>query len=398
MPKVLRILNRFNIGGPTYNAVYLSKYISPEFETMLIGGDIDSTEASSLYIAQNEGLNPVVLTDMKRSINPFADKRALNRIKEIIKEFRPDIVHTHASKAGLLGRRAAFSMGVPVVVHTFHGHVFHSYFNPLKTALIKRIERNLAQKSSAIVAISKEQKNELVNIHKICPDHKMTVIPLGFDLGKFEDKDGVKRKKFRETYAIEDHETVITIVGRLVAVKNHAFFINAVKRIVDTGRKHLRFFIVGDGEERGKITGMMDKTGIDYCYWPNSQKKAIVTLTSWSKEVDVVNAGSDIVVLTSLNEGTPVSLIEAQAAGKPVVSTRTGGINNIVVENQSAFLTGTDELEKFVQYVCQIIDNKSLALKMGAAGHAFVMDEFSYKTLCRNTENLYRRLLDARHK
>ncbi|HET7819807.1 MAG TPA: glycosyltransferase, partial [Bacteroidia bacterium] len=152
MPKVLRIINRFNLGGPTYNAAYLTKYLGNGFETLLIGGAKDETEGSSEFILKNLGLDYKVIPEMRRSINPLLDYQAYNKIKDIIKEFKPDIVHTHAAKAGALGRKAAFACNVPVTVHTFHGHVFHSYFNSFQTWYIKRIERALAKRTTAIVA------------------------------------------------------------------------------------------------------------------------------------------------------------------------------------------------------------------------------------------------------
>lgn len=394
MPKVLRILNRFNVGGPTYNAVYLSKYLPTEFETLLIGGQIDESEESSLYIAKKEGMNPIIIDEMRRSINLFSDRKALKKIREIIEDFKPDIVHTHASKAGVLGRKAAFQAKVPIVVHTYHGHVFHSYFNPIKTAIIKKIERNLAKKTNAIIAISDQQKNELVNIHKVCPAEKTHVIPLGFDLKLFQADITKKRKTFRDKYLVEDDEIVVTIVGRLVPVKNHAFFVDVVKSVLNSSTKRVRFFIVGDGEERENIFQKLTSLNITFSYWPNEQKKAQVIFTSWSKEVDVVNAGSDIIVLTSLNEGTPVSLIEAQAGGKPIVSTRTGGINNVVIENSSAFLSEVDDKAKFTHDLLQLIENKDIRDKMSLAGTEFVMKNFTYETLCNNISTLYRLLLE----
>ncbi len=162
MPKVLRIINRFNLGGITYNVTYLSKYMAPEYETMLIGGDKEPGEDSSTFIPEQLGLKPILIPEMKRAISWKDDKAAYNRIKQIIKEFKPDIVHTHASKAGAVGRLAAFNQKVPVVVHTFHGHVFHSYFGAAKTQVYKSVERYLAKKSSAIIAISEKQKQELL--------------------------------------------------------------------------------------------------------------------------------------------------------------------------------------------------------------------------------------------
>ena len=153
MPKVLRIINRFNLGGPTYNAAYLSKYMEPEYETLLVGGMHDPSEKSSEFILEELGLKPLIIPEMKREINLKNDRIAYKKIKKIIEEFQPDIVHTHASKAGALGRLAAYRMGVKVIIHTFHGHVFHSYFGKFKTELYKLIERRLARISSKIISL-----------------------------------------------------------------------------------------------------------------------------------------------------------------------------------------------------------------------------------------------------
>ena len=167
MKKILRIINRFNLGGPTYNAAYLTKYLEPDYETLLIGGKHDESEKSSMHILDNLGLKPIIIPEMQRSINPYKDQIAFKKIQNIIKEFKPDIVHTHAAKAGALGRRAAYKMGVNQIYHTFHGHVFHSYFGNFKTKIFKEIEKNLAKKSTKIIAISEIQKRELSKIYRI---------------------------------------------------------------------------------------------------------------------------------------------------------------------------------------------------------------------------------------
>lgn len=393
MARVLRILNRFNLGGPTYNAVLLTKFLSPEHETLLIGGDREEGEESSLFIAEQYGIKPLILPEMKRSINPFQDRKALKRIEGIIKEFKPDIVHTHASKAGALGRKAALNCGVKHIVHTFHGHVFHSYFNPLKTAIIKTVERRLASKTEAIVAISQEQKRELTEVYRIADPKKVHVIPLGFDLQKYTVDQELKRNNFRSQYGINDDEIVVSIVGRLAPVKNHAMFIRVAERILKSTNAKVRFVIVGDGEERSEITGLLSSKHLDFTYWPREQKSAKIILTSWRKDIDVVNAGSDIIVLTSLNEGTPVSLIEAQAAGKPIVSTRVGGIANVVLENQSAFLSGVNDDDDFCLKLSQLIDNEDVRKKMSGAGQSFVLNEFDYRILCNRMSMLYKQLL-----
>ena len=222
--KVLRIINRFNIGGPTYNATFLTKFLSNDFETLLIGGLPEENEANSLHILEKYGVDPVLLPEMKREPNFKSDRIALKKIKAIIKEFKPDIVHTHASKAGALGRKAAISCKVPVIVHTFHGHVFHSYFGKIKTGLFKNIERYLARKSTGIIAISNLQKKELCEIHKIAPKDKTRVIPLGFDLEIFQKNYNNNRINTRNKYEIDEQTIAIAIVGRLTAIKDHHFF------------------------------------------------------------------------------------------------------------------------------------------------------------------------------
>jgi len=162
--KVLRIINRFNIGGPTYNATFLTRFLSDDFETLLVGGLPEEGETDSMHILEEYGLQPLLLPEMKRQPSFQSDRKAYSKIKDIIREFNPDIVHTHASKAGALGRKAAIEMKVPVIVHTFHGHVFHSYFGKIKTLLFKTIERRLAKRSSGIIAISELQKKELVAV------------------------------------------------------------------------------------------------------------------------------------------------------------------------------------------------------------------------------------------
>ncbi|MFM8241809.1 MAG: glycosyltransferase, partial [Crocinitomicaceae bacterium] len=251
--KVLRIINRFNIGGPTYNATFLSKFLSEDFETLLIGGLPEEGESDSLHIPRSYGLEPLLIPELKRQPNFFSDRKAMKKIKEIIREFNPDIVHTHASKAGALGRKAAIDCKVPVIVHTFHGHVFHSYFGSFKTQIFKFIERRLAAKTNGIIAISALQKKELCDQYRIAPENKTTVIPLGFDLQKFQVHQQAKRAKTRQEFGIHDNEVAIAIIGRLSLVKNHSFFIDVIANLHVRTTKKIKVFIVGDGEERDRI-------------------------------------------------------------------------------------------------------------------------------------------------
>jgi glycosyltransferase involved in cell wall biosynthesis len=408
MPRVLRIINRFNLGGPTHNAAYLTRYLPNEYETLLVGGSQEATEEGSHHILQDLGVEPVILPELQREVAPWRDRGAYRRIKQLIKEFKPDIVHTHAAKAGAVGRMAAADMGVKAIVHTFHGHVFHSYFGPVRTALYKNIERFLARRSSRIVAISDLQKTELVDEHRICPDEKVSVIPLGFDLSRFQAEQATKRALFRKVYGVGDDEIAIGIVGRLVPIKNHDLFLDVIAQVERTTGKRIRAFIVGDGEERERLQQRVDELGLTQASGPyfnghgfghgvNGKPvvpKATITFTSWIKEVDIVNAGVDIVMLTSLNEGTPVSLIEAQAANRPVVSTRVGGIENVVVPGRTALLSESGDMEGLRNGLARLVNDTALRERMGAGGWDHVRERYHFTRLVEDTAALYRSLLN----
>ena len=385
MKKILRIINRFNLGGPTYNAAYLTKYLEGEYETLLIGGNHEKSEKSSMHILEDLGIKPIIIPEMQRSINPLLDRIALKKIKEIIEDFKPDIIHTHAAKAGALGRKAAYNAGVKQIYHTFHGHIFHSYFSKIKTNIYKKIERDLAKKTTKIIAISPIQKEELSKVHKICKPEKIEVIPLGFDLSKFYKNKEAKREKFRKKWRIKDSEVAIGIIGRLVPIKNHLFFIKAINQVLSSCSIPIRFFIVGDGEEKENIIEYINEFKIDYSI---DHKVATIQLTSWIKEIDEVNAGMDIICLCSLNEGTPVSLIEAQASGKPIVTTRTGGIENIVIENKTALISEINNLNLFVENLLTFINSKEKRKQFTKLG-VEKSKEFDYKILIKNIKRLY---------
>jgi glycosyltransferase involved in cell wall biosynthesis len=385
MKKILRIINRFNLGGPTYNAAYLTKYLEGEYETLLIGGNHEKNEKSSMHILEDLGIKPIIIPEMQRSINPLLDRIALKKIKEIIEDFKPDIIHTHAAKAGALGRKAAYNAGVKQIYHTFHGHVFHSYFSKIKTNIYKKIERDLAKKTTKIIAISPIQKEELSKVHKICKPEKIEVIPLGFDLSKFYKNKEAKREKFRKKWRIKDSEVAIGIIGRLVPIKNHLFFIKAINQVLSSCSIPIRFFIVGDGEEKENIIEYINEFKINYS---TDDKVATIQLTSWIKEIDEVNAGMDIICLCSLNEGTPVSLIEAQASGNPIVTTRTGGIENIVIENKTALISEINNLNLFVENLITFINSKEKRKQFTELG-VKKSKEFDYKILINNIKRLY---------
>ena len=389
MPKVLRIINRFNLGGPTYNAAYLSKYMAPEFETLLVGGMHDSTEKSSEFILEELGLEPLIIPEMKREINIKNDLIAYKKIKKIIQEFKPDIVHTHASKAGALGRLAAHKMGVKVIIHTFHGHVFHSYFGKLKTEFYKFIERKLAKRSSKIIAISELQKQELVEKYKICSEEQTVVIPLGFDLSRFQTNQEEKRNTFRNEWNIKEDEIAIGIIGRLVPIKDHHFFIDVIQEIAKNNHTNIRFFIIGDGEYKENIINYVKTKNLPFTFQKGD--RSLITFTSWIKNIDIANAGLDIICLCSKNEGTPVSLIEAQSSLKPIVSTKVGGIDNIVIENKSALLSEPGDLKSFVNNLNLLINDANLREELSISGN-HIFDKYNMNRLVDDMTKFYYKL------
>ena len=388
MPKVLRIINRLNLGGPTYNAAYLTKYLEPEFETLLIAGEKLESEGSSKFILDDLGIRPIIVPEMKREINFINDYKAFKRIKEIIKEYEPDIVHTHASKAGFIGRIAAVQAKVPIIVHTFHGHVFHSYFNKFTTFIFKTIERYLASKTDTIITLSEKQEEEICDVHKICSRKKSTIVPLGFDLGRFSENMEDKRISFRQQYNIKDDEIAVGIIGRIVPVKNHTLFIDAITETKKKSDKKLKAFIIGDGEDKEMILEYAKNCGLSTSINNEKNENAELVFTSWITQIDVALAGLDVVALTSNNEGTPVSLIEAQAAGKPIVSTNVGGVENIVIPNQSAFICAPNDLDSFSDCLAKLTDSE-LRNSMGASGKHFGVDKFHFTRLTADIRMLY---------
>lgn len=388
MPKVLRIINRFNLGGPTYNVTFLTKYMSDEYETLLIGGIPDKGESDSHHILEQYDISPTIIPELERDINLKNDRAALKKIRSIIKEFKPDIVHTHASKAGALGRYAALKENVPIILHTFHGHVFHSYFGKTKTVFYKTIERRLAKKTSGIIAISPQQKKELIEQHKITTPEKCYVIRLGFDLEKFEKNTVELRESMRARYNIEDETICIGIIGRLAPIKDHFFFLNAIDQLINETSKKIKVFIIGDGVLKETIEqharSIEQKNGI----------QNIFVFTSWVQELENIIHGLDIVALSSKNEGTPVSIIEGMASKKAVISTNVGGVKDLIENGVSGYYSEVNDEAQYVANLKELAENDQLRKNMGEKGHHFAIRNYHYTRLVKDMENLYSDLLN----
>ncbi len=382
--KVLRIINRFNLGGPIYNVTFLSKFLPSNYETKLVGGCAINTEFDARFILQNYEISAEILPSMSRKINLIDDFKAFIQIVRIIKSFKPDIVHTHASKAGILGRIAARLMGVPVIVHTYHGHVFHGYFHPMINRIIVFIERLLGKISTTIITISSTQYTEITDTYRIVPSNKACIIPLGFDLTRFE-ASKVNRDTIRKELNLKSNQTAVAIVGRLAPIKNHHLFIDAA---AITHKKHPEefiFFIIGDGELRDALKSYVSNS---YPTLVNS-----IVFMSWVKDMTGCYPAMDIVCLTSLNEGTPVSLIEAQASGIPVISTNVGGVKDIIVEKKTGIILKEKSAEELSKHLIDLHINENLRVKMSQNACNFVKEQFSYQRLVTDVDLLYKRLL-----
>jgi glycosyltransferase involved in cell wall biosynthesis len=361
------------IGGPAVAISETIRQLNGEFTFYLITGDPlpDEMDASSL-LKNIPRLEVIRLRGMKRAPGLLRDIRVYFKLKKIFRRIQPDVVHTHGAKPGLLGRLAAHALKVPIILHTCHGHIFHSYFNKFISSLVVKTERWLAKKSTAIIAISEHLRHELSVTYRIAPAEKIITIPLLLNLEVFADSNGNKRKRFRNHYQLKDTEIAVGIIGRLTPVKNMGMFARVMEILLQRATVSIRFFIIGDGSEKNRLQQQLAQSGIAYTEYTNNPVVAPVTFTSWLQQTDEVMNGLDIVCLTSLNEGTPVSLIEAQAASKPVVTTKAGSIPEIITDGKGGFLTEISDDQTFANRVETLALDKNLREQMGAAGMQYI--------------------------
>ncbi len=389
-PKVIIILNRLIVGGPARNTLEVINALKDDFSFVLITGMKEADELEISAPADTlKDIRHIHVRSLRRRINVFDDLRAFFTLKGIINRERPDVVHTIGAKPGILGRLAAKLCKVPVIIHAYHGHVFHSYFNSFFSRLAILLERWAATWTTRIITVSKKNLLELSAVYKIASAGKFVHVPVGIHIERFQDDTGIKRKAFRLKYFLDDDEVAVGIVGRIVPIKNHLFFLQVAQRISKLNVK-TRFFVIGDGEKlRGELESFLDQHNIDYTYFPRHAKRSFLTFTSWITAMDVCMAGLDIVALTSLNEGTPVSVIEAQAAGKPVVSTNVGAIDEVMVKNVSGFLCDVNTVGEFTRLLGSLISTHTLKSSMGEKGKVHVALNYSIDKQIESTRRIY---------
>lgn len=403
--KVLQIITRMNTGGPAIHVSLLCKKVDHEkFGSKLVMGSVSAFEGDMSYLMQGNNAMVRMIPELQREIKPFKDIIAFLKVfYSIIKE-KPVIVHTHTAKAGVIGRLATilyrlWSGKNVAIVHTFHGNIFEGYFSSSKAILFKLIEKFIAFFTDAIIAISPTQKFELIRKYRICEARKVHLIHLGFDLSPFLAAKRHKRGIFRKKWSIDDNALIVGIVGRLVAIKNHRMFLNAAKLVIDQkDRKTIKFIIIGDGEQRGVLEKYAKDLGIE----------DRVLFCGWEQDISKVYADLDVLALTSDNEGTPFSIIEAMAAGVPVISTEVGGVKDLIgkQEKTSENLTGFKKCRRGI--MCPKNDFISFAKgiefllnqKMECKDHMriitarnYVLNQYSEDKLFREIECLYEALL-----
>lgn len=332
--RVLRVITRLNVGGPAQHVAYLTTGLVPHgFTTTLISGRIDEGEGDMGYFCEKVGARVEYLDCLVKPISPWKDICVLAKMVRILLSVRPDVLHTHLAKAGFISRIAAalvWPLGVrPIILHTYHGHVFHSYFSDRQNRLHLFLERLCARWTHRIIAVSTKLQAELVHRYKIAPESNFRVVPLGFDLSPFLAR-ARKSGEFRRQIGVGGDTPLIGIVGRLTPVKDHSLFLDSFREILRT-YPSAAAVIVGDGEDREYIQRYAEGLGIgDRVKW-----------TGFMSDLPLVYGDLDILALTSRNEGTPVAVIEAQASGCPVVATDVGGTADAMPE-----LTGASASEQ----------------------------------------------------
>jgi glycosyltransferase involved in cell wall biosynthesis len=380
--RVVRVIARLNVGGPAIHVLNLSAGLADQHPTLLVAGQVDETEADMGAQAAGRGVHLASLPELGRRIHVWQDLVAFVKLYRLLRSVRPQVVHTHTAKAGTLGRIAAAVTGVPVRVHTFHGHVMHGYFSPFRTRLVIGVERMLARLSTCIVTISESQARELVEDYRICPPERMRVIPLGFDLSRFRpERMAELRGQLRRELGAGDRP-IVAMVGRLVPIKDHALFLEAAARLAAAGADCL-FLIVGGGSEEGRLRQQVEALGLE----------SRVRFLGWREDLDRIYADSDVVALTSRNEGTPVCLIEALAAGCAVVSTDVGGVRDVLEGGRLGLLVPPGDAGAFAAAVELLLHDPARRRELGRNGAQAVPDRFGIDRLLNETARLYDELL-----
>jgi glycosyltransferase involved in cell wall biosynthesis len=405
--KVVRIIARLNVGGPAKHVVWLTSGLQEAgYRSLLVAGSVPEGEEDMSYFADESGVTPLYIPEMSREIS-LKDALTTWKLFRLLLRERPDIVHTHTAKAGTVGRVAGLfyrwlTPGVLIgkprpckFVHTYHGHVFHSYYGRLRTQMFLTIEKLLARLvTDRLVVVSEQQKEEINQTFRVGRKDQFKVVRLGLDLGIFANSEG-RRAKFREELGISDEVTLVGIVGRLTEIKNHELFLKSVARLKTIAPEAgpVRFVIVGDGSLRKSLERQAQALGLE----------KNVIFAGGRKDPEYFYPALDICALTSRNEGTPLTLIEAMAHARPVIATSVGGVvdllGDVVADGRFKIcergigVPAGDE-EAFAAGLERLIEDKVLRDRLGRRGFEFVDRNYRKERLLEDIKDLYGELLN----
>jgi glycosyltransferase involved in cell wall biosynthesis len=335
-------------------------------------------------LAVAEGARTEHVSSLVQPPRPHRDAAALARIATIAKRFRPQIVHTHTAKAGFVGRLAGLGAvrPRPVVVHTYHGHVLEGYFDPMRERAYRSLEAFLARRTDCLVGVSQATVDDLVRLG-VATAGRFRVVPLGLDLEPFarlEPDDGLA---VRNEIGADEDDVVLTFVGRVVPIKRVDLLLRAVALAGRSAR--LRLVVVGDGEIRGGLEGLSRELGIG----------GDVSFLGYRRDLPAIAAATDVAVLGSANEGTPVSLIEAAAAGRPAIATRVGGVSEVVTP-ETGLVVPSGDPEALAAAITNLAADPGLRARLGATARERALSRYSVQRLVADIRELYEGLLARR--
>ena len=377
--RVMRVITRLNIGGPARQALMLHEALEDRgFACELVSGAPQSEEGAFPPPGERYTLVP----SLRRETDFVADARAVRALGQLMRRRRPDIVHTHTTTAGGLGRIAARRAKVPITVHTFHGHVLSGYLSRAQTRALATAERFLARRTDVLVSVSERVRDDLLSLGIGRPS-QWRVVPLGLELGDLL-SGPAPAAEARRALELPGEAPLVGIVGRLAAIKDHPTFL-AMAASVAHRHPEAHFVVAGDGALRPAME--------------SSAKEMLgdrVHFLGWATDLPALYGALDVVVLTSRNEGTPVALIEAAAAGRPVVATAVGGVPEVVKDGQTGFLRPAGDAEGLAGKVGMLLEHPEAGRALGLAGREWVRSRYSAERLVEDLASLYEELLERR--
>jgi glycosyltransferase involved in cell wall biosynthesis len=375
------------MGGPALHVAYLAAGLKERgYDTTLAAGTLARGEDSMAFVAEGLGVGVVRIDELGREISPVRDLLATLKLARLIRRERPQILHTHTAKAGTVGRVAALLAGSrrpPIVVHTFHGHVLRGYFGPIRSLFFRLLERWLAAHTTALVAVSPQVRDDLVALG-IAPRERFAVIRLGIELDERVGAQRDGRVESRRYLGIPGDRFAVGWIGRMTGVKRTDDVLVAFKRLRDSGVDAC-LCMVGDGPDRDQLERRAHELGI----------VRDTLFLGYQEDVAPFYAAFDALVLPSGNEGTPVSAIEALAAGRPVVATRVGGVPDVVREGEDGFLVEPGATDELADRLVQLARDPELRERMGRQGRERVLPRYAVDRLVDDVDRLYRSLLSA---